>query len=455
MQREISHKILLWSQSSNRKPLLLLGARQVGKTHALNIFAKEGVSNNLFKNSHYFNFEEEGQKLAEIFEPDLSPERIISELSLRSGTNITTDDFIIFDEIQASPNALNSLKYFAEKMPDLCLAAAGSLLGLQLSETSFPVGKVDRLWLGPLTFREFLAGIEDEAAVKAYDEAVSSKKSTPFVHSLLWEKFRLFSALGGLPEVVNTYNENSGSLVSALEKARQVQTSLLKDYYADIAKHSGKNNSMHIQAVFENIPSQLGQNLEEGAKKFKFGSVLPKKRGFAELQGPIKWLIRAGLVYQVKITKQAEFPLETFCKESIFKLYIFDVGLLGALSKIPIERIYQNDYGQSKGVFAENVVLQLLVKDEDHAIYCWNKNTAEIEFLTVVKNSLLPVEVKASHRTRSKSLKSYLSHHKNLNEGHEAVIFSSNSLARNERPEDKNNILRLPSYLAGNLEEFL
>ena len=264
MKRHILDQLLAWKGSTNRKPLLLSGARQVGKTHILKEFGAKH-----FLSSRYLNFEEK-KGLCHIFQPDLDVDRILNELDLLFREELSPDTLIIFDEIQACPQALNSLKYFSETRANFFLVAAGSLLGVQVSDQSFPVGKIDRLWLGAMKFSEFLLGAVGEKEFSAYQDLLRTKQSTPFIHNLLWNQFKLYSAVGGLPAAINAFRKELPSLQAALSAAREVQNNLLKDYLSDIVKHSGKENGLHVQTVFENIPSQLGRSLEGGAKKICF-----------------------------------------------------------------------------------------------------------------------------------------------------------------------------------------
>jgi predicted AAA+ superfamily ATPase len=379
MYREIDEQLQEWKVSKNRKPLILSGARQVGKTYSLQEFGK-----NHFKQCHYLNLEKLPD-LQDVFEGNLRPDSIVKEIELRLGKRIDVNsDLVVLDEIQAIPNALTSLKYFAEDLPQLAICSAGSLLGIQLNEQSFPVGKTDRLWLGPLKFKEFLTAFGRTLELEAYKDALRENIITLNAHKVLQEHFRLFSTIGGLPEVVRTFMEYQQNFQEGLQKTREKQLTILKDYYDDIAKHSGKVNAFDITRVLSSIPMQLGRNIEDGASKFTFKNVLPGKSNYQTLCNPIEWLVRAGLIYKINIANESELPISSYAEENRFKLYMFDIGILGALSEIPINLLYLDEYGTAKGAFAENVALQLLVKDSRHEMYSWQKNTAEIEFLTTI-----------------------------------------------------------------------
>lgn len=402
--REILSTLNTWMEKKRRLPLLLSGARQVGKTSILKRFGETR-----FQNTVYLNFEKQIE-LHAIFEGDLNPSSLLKEIELRVNKKITPKEtLLIFDEVQAAPQALTSLKYFAEELPELCVCAAGSLLGVALADSSFPVGKVDRMWVGPLKFGEFLQAVDQSLLYEAYERAKIERAVSRNTHALLMEQYRLFTTLGGLPGVIEEflYNQSEG-LQTALTRAREKQVGILKDYQDDITKHSGKIRAFDITKVLESIPQQLGRSLDLGAKKYIFKGVLPGKSSWETLSSPIEWLLRAGLIYKVEIVNEAALPLSSYASDNRFKLYFFDAGLLGALADLPIGQLYLDRYGTAKGVFAENVALQLLVTDSKHGIYCWEKNQAEVEFVTSSEHGVLPIEVKASHRTRAKSLDSYI-----------------------------------------------
>jgi predicted AAA+ superfamily ATPase len=308
MYREIDEQLQEWKVSKNRKPLILSGARQVGKTYSLQEFGK-----NHFKQCHYLNLEKLPD-LQDVFEGNLRPDSIVKEIELRLGKRIDVNsDLVVLDEIQAIPNALTSLKYFAEDLPQLAICSAGSLLGIQLNEQSFPVGKTDRLWLGPLKFKEFLTAFGRTLELEAYKDALRENIITLNAHKVLQEHFRLFSTIGGLPEVVRTFMEYQQNFQEGLQKTREKQLTILKDYYDDIAKHSGKVNAFDITRVLSSIPMQLGRNIEDGASKFTFKNVLPGKSNYQTLCNPIEWLVRAGLIYKINIANVTRTFHQPFC----------------------------------------------------------------------------------------------------------------------------------------------
>lgn len=402
LQRTLYNKLKQWKTSTTRKPLLLQGARQTGKSYLLEHFGRSE-----FKNSFLFNFEKE-PVLKEIFQCDLDPQRILRELSLAKGKSINqASDIVVFDEIQECPKAISSLKYFSEEIPELALAGAGSLLGVKLSHESFPVGKVEFLHLYPLNFTEFVKA----AGNVLLNEILATsnlKNISTIAHGQLWQLLKEYFITGGMPQVVVEYLNLRPTPVEARKRARQLQRDLIDSYYKDFAKHSGANNALHVVSVFENIPMQLAGNLEGSVKRYKFKDVIPGKKGYSDLQGPIDWLIQAGLAIKVKVCNRAEIPLETFCKPNIFKLFIFDVGLLGCLLDLPVEALLNDDYGIAKGYFAENFVAQELLATEIINLYSWTERNSEIEFIIVEHKSVVPIEVKSGTRTQAKSLQQYI-----------------------------------------------
>ena len=415
--------------------MLLQGARQTGKSYLLEHFAK-----NEFANLFLFNFEK-NPGLKEIFVSNLDPARIIRELSLASGKSINPEsDIVIFDEIQEASKAISSLKYFSEEMPELALAGAGSLLGVKLSSESFPVGKVDFLHLYPLNFTEFLRAAGDELLIETLTTNKLKDIST-IAHEKLWLLLKEYFITGGMPQVVSEYLNLRAVPVEARQRVRELQRGLLDSYYKDFAKHSGPNNALHIVAVFENIPMQLAGNLEGSVSRYKFKDVIPGKKGFTALQGPIEWLIQAGLAIKVKVCNRAELPLEAFCKPNMFKLFVFDIGLLGCLLDLPVEAVISDNYGISKGYFAENFVAQELTATGMRNLHSWTERNSEIEFLLVEKDSIVPIEVKSGMRTQAKSLQQYIRRYAPP----QAVILSQKNFSRKR----DSCIQHLPLYTAG------
>lgn len=402
MERDITQRLLAWKIKKKRHPLIIKGARQVGKTYSLKAFGAEH-----FSRWHYVNFEED-VKLQKIFKEELNPGRILSELSFHIDTSIDTDnDLIIFDEIQTCPRALTSLKYFSENMPQLAICCAGSLLGLHFGISSFPVGKVDFLDMYPMSFPEFLAGIGE---TRAHEYLMNFRLDTQLpeiVHSKLWGLLKTYFITGGLPEVVEIYRENKGDQFQALQLVREKQDNLILSYEADMARHSGKQNSMHLSRVWRNIPAQLAREQDGSAPKFKFKDVIPEIKGYSRLSGIIDWLRTAGIVIKSYIIDRGQLPFSAFQKENVFKLYLFDIGILGAISRLQPKTILDYDFGTYKGYFAENFAAQEFLCAGENELYSWREVTSEVEFLREVDGGIVPVEIKSGWVTKAKSLQVY------------------------------------------------
>ena len=424
-----------WKTQKDRKPLILKGTRQVGKTYILRAFGKR-----YFSHFHYINFEKD-KRLLKIFDGDLNPTRILQELSFYLNASINKEtDLIIFDEIQNAPRALTSLKYFHEEMPQIAICCAGSLLGICLTDSAFPVGKVEFVNMFPLSFEEFLQGIND---MKAYDFLNNYKKGEKIpdiVHSHLWNQLKIYFVVGGLPEIVKLFAELKDDLFAALKTVREKQTDLIATYNADMAKHSGKQNAMHLERLWRNIPAQLAREQNGTSSKFKFKGVIPGAGRYGKLSGAIDWLTATGLVLKVHIVNSGNLPFLAHVKENSFKLYIFDIGILGALGGLAPKVIMDYDYGSYKGYFAENFVAQEFIYSGAMELVCWMERTAEVEFLREIDGNVLPIETKSGWRTQTKSLKVFT---EKYNPEYRTIMSARNFLA------DKiNKVYKCPLYLA-------
>jgi predicted AAA+ superfamily ATPase len=406
MKRLAINELVQWKSATGRKPLVLHGARQVGKTYLLQTFGKEH-----FPHTHYFNFEKNRQ-IHSIFERDLDPRRIISELELLLKASIAPSHLLIFDEIQECPKALTALKYFYEDAPEYHLCCAGSLLGVRYNEqASYPVGKTTTMHLYPMNFEEFCTALGEERIVDLIN--VNARKSIAEItipeaaHLVLWELMKKYMITGGLPAVVSHFSDAT-NLHAAFEGVRRIQTEIISNYLLDIAKHSGRIKAINIERVFRSVPSQLAKE----QNRYRFTNVIPGRTGFASLSDPIDWLVAAGLVHKTMIANEASLPLMAYTKENSFKLYLFDVGLLGALSEIPPQTILAYDYGRFKGYFAENLVAtEFMSTNAIGQLYSWAHGTSEIEFLREINGAIIPVEVKAGINTKSQSLRTFCSRH--------------------------------------------
>ncbi len=406
IKRDIFNRLRSWKVSPKRKPLLLWGARQVGKTFILKEFGRTS-----FDKFHYLNFED-NERLGEIFKGDLKTDRIIKDLKFSLNSDIDLEkDLLIFDEIQSSQEALTALKYFKENLPQLAICAAGSLLGLSLGEGSFPVGNVDILRLWPVTFKEFLAAIDDSRSLEFIENITPQTELTVTIHNHIWESFKSYLIVGGLPSVINTFMEYRSNSFEAYKNVREEQKTLNNSYLADVAKHAGKINSMHIERVWKGIPTQMSASVDTSIRRFRFSGVVPGISQYSRLVGPIDWLHSAGLIIRVPELSSVVNPLIGGVKENFFKLLFFDVGILGAIANLSPASILGYDFGTYKGYLAENFVAQELIATGFENLYSWRDNEAEIEFLIDSSVGAIPIEVKAGSVTRSKSLKSFVTKH--------------------------------------------
>ena len=438
VRRNISSRLVRWKNNKARKPLILRGARQVGKTYSLEEFGRKN-----FKICHYLNFEEDEQLLA-IFKQDLKPDRILRELEFYNDHPIDIErDIIFFDEIQACPRALNSLKYFQEKKPGLAIVAAGSLLGVELCDISFPVGKVEFLDMCPLSFGEFLHAVGDQSLSTFFDEFKGDQQIPEVVHNRLWQQMKNYMIVGGLPEVVKVWRDSQDSPFVGFKEVRKVQKNLLISYLADMAKHSGKQKSMHLERLWSNIPSQLAREQDGSASKFKFKNVIPGVRGYERLVGPIDWLQKAGLITKVTMVNSGNQPLSAFAKDNTFKLYCFDTGLLGALGNLDPKTILDYDYGSYKGYFAENFAAQEFQSTERQPLYYWRERTAEVEFVREFEGEIIPIEIKSGWVTQAKSLKVFA---EKYNPRYRLILSG-----RSFRVDHEHRIQFHPLYLAGKI----
>jgi len=396
--RKIEDKLSKWLANTGRKPLILNGARQVGKSTVLKKFGAEN-----FKKLHYFNFEID-EKLKILFENTLDPKEILKGLMIEKNIEINTNtDLIFFDEIQVCPRALHSLKYFQENAPNIKICAAGSLLGVHVSNDSYPVGKVDELFMYPMSFEEFLLALGREILVSELRSEIKE-----FIHLKLWDLWKLYLVVGGLPEVVSTYLDSEENIVTALINVREKQRLIIHEYIRDMAKYSGKANALHLERVFREIPIQLAKSQDDSVKRFKFSGVLPSVSQYSRFASVFDWLKGAGLIFKVPIVDSVEIPLVQHISESRFKAYLFDVGMLGALADIPPKMLLDFNFNTYKGYLAENFVLQELKCRGIDNLYSWQGTKAEIEFLTTSFSGVIPIEVKAGSVKRAKSFASYI-----------------------------------------------
>ncbi len=401
MKRLLYNKLTKWKNSKTRKPLILKGARQVGKTWLLTHFG-----NTEFPATHYINFEKE-KRFHTVFKEDLDPDTIISTLEIMLSAKIDINsDLLIFDEIQECPEALTSLKYFNEELPMLAIGCAGSHIGIMLSTSSFPVGKVDFLTLYPLNYQEYLKTRRPEL-ILFLEESSNLKNIPEAIHRILWEELKNYYITGGMPEAVNTFIKIGNCGLEAYEAVRSIHYRLIEGIQSDFSKHAGKWNAAHIARVWEDIPRQISRVNDKSVSRFQFKGIIPNKSKFSQFAGPIDWLTKTGLVIPVHLVEQPAVPLKSRAKKNMAKLYLFDIGIMNTMAEIPYESILNQNYGTYKGYIAENYVAEELTSTGHKELYFWQGKTSEIEFIISIKDHIIPLEVKSGSRTRARSLDVY------------------------------------------------
>ena len=395
MERIIMGSLEKWLKRKNRKPLIIKGARQVGKTWLMKEFGRK-----YFKYTAYVNFDN-NEHMTEVFDQDYDIERILMAINIETHVKIIPEEtLIIFDEIQESPRAIASLKYFYEKAPEYTIVAAGSLLGVAIHKgVSFPVGKVDTIQLNPMSFREFLMAIGEHELVKLINDKNYQLMSVFRDKYIDWLKKYYY--IGGMPEVVSSFVEERD-----FSEVRYLQKRIIEMYEADFSKHTTERELPRIRMVWNSIPMQLAKE----NKKFLFGKIKEGARA-RDFEIAIEWLQDCGLITKVyKVTKPA-VPLKAYIDFSSFKLFLLDVGLLSAMSDLDAKSILikNNILTEFKGALTEQYVLQQLVADTDYTPYYFteSKSEGEIDFMIQKETNIVPVEVKAEENLRAKSLKTY------------------------------------------------
>lgn len=397
MKRDIYQKLLGWKSNRRRKPLLLQGARQTGKTFILKAFGR-----NEYENVMYCNFEED-PGLDPFFKRNLDPDRILRDLSIYYDLKVRPGaDLVVFDEIQVSNRALNSLKYFEEKRKDIHIAAAGSLLGVKLSTPgSFPVGKVNFLHLFPMSFMEFLDGMGESRYRRLLEEVSEPVPLSEAFHAHLIDLLRQYYFVGGMPEAVKHFAETADG-----RQTRQIQAEIIKSYIMDFAKHAPAADMPKLTLIWDSIPKHLAKE----NKKFVFSAVRKSARA-REYENALIWLQDAGLIHRATATGTIKNPLTHYADRGCFKVYALDVGLLGAMSRLPTELLVGGDrlFNEYEGAFVENFVAQQLMAHFGQPLHYWRSKggKAELDFLCEFSGRIYPLEVKAGINPRSKSLRSY------------------------------------------------
>ena len=451
MKRLITQDLLKWKASDRRKPLVLRGARQVGKTYIVKDFGE-----NYYDSCAYFNFDQD-TRLTSLFAETKDPQRLIEQLSLVSGQKIEPGKTLIFfDEIQECEAALNTLKYFKEFMPEHHVIAAGSLLGIKLSHSSFPVGMVNYLDLAPMNFAEFLMadGLENLAeyvlgvGATAHAQAektpetdaaehVPLEKVPEIIATRLTEKLKTYFLIGGMPEVVQSWVTNKD-----INEVHQIQDEILRAYEDDFAKHTTASEANKISLIWHSLPSQLARE----NKKFVYQAIRDSARA-REYESALNWLRDANMVYKVPCVTAPKLPLSAYEDLTAFKIYLLDVGLLSYMSGIDAQTILDgNDFfSEFKGALTENYVLQEIAKGRQPSVFYYDFDRYSLDFIAQHDGRIYPIEVKSAERASHVSITKYIEKY----QPELGVRFSPNNLTHDGK------ILNIPLYLAGEWKRFL
>ena len=395
MERTAMEALVKWNGKKNRKPLILKGARQVGKTWLMKEFGKR-----YFKYTAYVNFDN-NERMRDVFESDYNIDRILMAVNIETGVKIVPGEtLIIFDEIQEAPKAIASLKYFCEDAPEYAVIAAGSLLGVAIHKgVSFPVGKVDTIQLNPLSFREFLAAVGEEGLARLIEQKEYDLMSAFREKYIDWLKKYYY--IGGMPEVVSFFVEEKD-----FGEVRYLQKQIIEMYENDFSKHTTEQELPRIRMVWNSVPMQLAKE----NKKFLFGKIKEGARS-KDFEIAIEWLQDCGLITKVYRVNKPAMPLKAYIEFSAFKLYLLDVGLLSAMSDLDARTILEGNriFTEFKGALTEQYVLQQLIADTEYVPYYFTetKSEGEIDFLIQKGMDIIPVEVKAEENLRAKSLKCF------------------------------------------------
>lgn len=437
MERIIIEKLNQWKQSSHRKPLILQGVRQVGKTWILKEFGRQS-----YKNTAYFNFDE-SPEYQQFFETTKDVRRILQNLMLASAQQIVPEDtLIIFDEIQDCPNVINSLKYFCENAPEYHVACAGSLLGITLAKpSSFPVGKVEFMRIEPMTFTEFLLANGD-ANLVAYLDSIDAIETIPDAFfNPLYEKLKMYYVTGGMPDSVLMWTQDRDVL--AMQDAL---SNILAAYERDFGKHPNTSEFPKISMIWKSIPSQLARE----NKKFLYKVVKEGARA-REYEDALQWLVDARLVHKIYRSSAPRLPITAYDDLSAFKIYLADVGLLRRLSQLSPTAFGEGNrlFTEFKGALTENYVLQSLLPQYEVVPRYWSQNNPpyEVDFLIQRENDIFPIEVKADVNIKNKSLTKFAEQYPS--ETKLRIRFSLNNLKLD------GDILNIPLFMADRTNQVL
>lgn len=432
LKRFILNELVKWKENKYRKPLILRGARQIGKTYILKQFGEEN-----YEGVAYFNFDHD-EDLYNLFDNTKDPKRILEQLSFIYGRAILPEKTLIFfDEIQECPNALNSLKYFQEEANEYHIVCAGSLLGIRLSHTSFPVGKVDFLNMYPMTFSEFLIADNCENLVN-YMKSINKVENIPDIFfKQIEEKLKAYFIVGGMPEAVKMWvNEKDILLVN------KVQDNILKAYESDFSKHACNSEANKISLIWNSIPSQLAKE----NKKFLYQTVKDGARA-REYENALNWLNDANLIYKIYNVKKPDFPLKAYNDLSAFKIYMNDVGLLRKMANLDSSIVVKGNklFEEFKGAFTENYILNMMSIVFDNVPNYFVFDRHEVDFVIQCKNEIIPVEVKSGKAINNISMTRYGEKFDNSL----SIRFSMNNLSKDGR------ILNVPLFLVEYIDNFI
>ena len=437
MQRDFIQNLIEWKDSKRRKPLILTGVRQCGKTYLLKEFGSE-----YFDNFCYINFESAG-KYSAIFEYDYDVKRILREIELAENVKITAGKtLLIFDEIQECPKAITSLKYFCENLQELHLVCAGSLLEVAIKKEniSFPVGKVNRMQLYPMSFKEYLQAVGEGKYIELFNDW-NINREIPELYTVPLERhLKNYYIVGGMPEAVKEFAE-SGDYA----EVAKIQDEILSDYSDDFSKHAPISEIEKICMIWDSIPKQLAKE----NNKFVFSHVKEGKRAH-ELEAALQWLKNSGLVHLVELVQNAELPLSSNADSTYFKVYMADSGLLCRRLGLSYKNILEENTALStfKGAITENYVLQELIV-QNKVPYFWRSgNTAELDFLFEEDGNVIPVEVKAATNTQAKSFKQFCKKYQSKT----GFKLSLKNIAENDC--EGTNAVNLPLYLLWNISSY-
>jgi predicted AAA+ superfamily ATPase len=431
--------LLAWKNSPNRKPLLLKGARQTGKTWLMRELGRSSYLNTVYID--FFN----NQQAKKIFDGDLNPQRIIEELGFISGESIRAGEtLVIFDEIQECNRGLNSLKYFCEEAPEYHVIAAGSFLGIALHPgESFPVGKTDSLTLYPMTFSEFLAAMDQQQLLIAIEKP--DPRLAALVKDGLLKYLKYYFYVGGMPEVVLAFTKEKN-----FNATRAIQKKIISDYENDFSKHIGTGYSEKLTRLWNSIPRQLARE----TKKFVYNEVKAGAKS-RDYRSSLLWLSKCGLAYEISRITLPHYPLASYAEPEHFKLYMLDIGLLSAMSGLDIEAFLDRDpavFNHFYGALAEQFVLGELRALEDIPVYYWAREgsaKAEVDFIVQIGNKVVPIEVKAEKNLKAKSLKLFI----DIHNPPMAIRASLEDLGQSSRSGCV--IYHIPLYMIGNLRSIL